>query len=115
MIYPPNQSPEPTAVDAVSSASRFTSPPSAVAQLSMLGSSGAIQKIMKAYRKIGLVGLAIEVVVNLVALLVFKKKAAEFFSEQWWFSWFPSYIFWLVFIVLGFVACYRGKYATDRQ
>ena len=70
---------------------------------------------MKTYRTIGLVGLAIEVVLNLVALLAFKKNAAEFFSEQWWFSWFPSYILWLVFIVVGIAGCCRGKNGAYKQ
>jgi hypothetical protein len=69
---------------------------------------------MKTYRTIGLIGLAIEVVINLVAQFAFKRSAAEFFSEQWWSSWFPSYIVWLVFIGVGFAGCCRRKNGTDK-
>ncbi len=50
---------------------------------------------------IGTVGLAITIAMNLVALLVLKKAAAEFFSHAWWFAWFPSYLVWLSFLLTG--------------
>jgi hypothetical protein len=70
---------------------------------------------MKPYKIIGLVGLAITIALNLVASLVLKKASAEYFSDQWWSSWFPSYIVWLVFIVVGFAGCCRGRNGTDKQ
>ena len=67
-----------------------------------------------AYGRIGLVGLAIQVAINLVALLAFKKNAAEFFSEQWWATWFPGYTVWLICVVLGFTGCGGGKNGTGQ-
>ena len=56
---------------------------------------------MKSYITIGLVGLAIQVGLNLLTLVAFKKTSAEFFSDQWWSSWFPTYTVWVVFLILG--------------
>jgi hypothetical protein len=64
---------------------------------------------MKKAKTIGLVGLAITIVLNLVALLIFKKASAEYFSGGWWSSWFPFYIVWLVFTIIGFASCCRQK------
>ena len=69
---------------------------------------------MKEYRRIGLIGLVTAVIINLVALLVFTKSSAAFFSEQWWSAWFPSYIVWLVFITIGF-ASHEGKDLGGKQ
>ena len=62
---------------------------------------------MKSYITIGLVGLAIQAGLNLLALVAFKKTSAEFFSDQWWSSWFPTYTVWFVFLILGLGS--RGK------
>jgi hypothetical protein len=40
-------------------------------------------------------------VLNLVALLFFKRASAAYFSEEWWSSWFPSYLLWLIFAIIG--------------
>ena len=64
------------------------------------------------YKKVGLVGLAIQLAMNLVALFVLKKGSAEFFSDQWWSGWFPTYIVWLSLIIVGFASC-RDKDGTD--
>jgi ABC-type dipeptide/oligopeptide/nickel transport system permease subunit len=63
--------------------------------------STTIAHDMNSYMKIGLLGLAIQATVNLVALLVFKNSSAEFFSQSWWASWFPTYIVWFVFSFIG--------------
>jgi signal transduction histidine kinase len=60
---------------------------------------------MKAFKTIGLLGLAITTVLNLVALLFFKRASAEYFSEKWWAEWFTSYIVWVSFVLIGF-ACH---------
>lgn len=62
---------------------------------------------MNTFTTLGLVGLAVQASVNLVAMLVFKKASAGFFSEQWWSSWFPTYVVWFVFLVVGLAR--RGK------
>jgi hypothetical protein len=49
----------------------------------------------------GLTGLLITIALNLVALFLFKKAAAEYFSDKWWSNWFPSYIVWLTFTIIG--------------
>ncbi len=64
---------------------------------------------MTLFKITGLVGLAVTIVLNLVALLVLKKASAEYFSDQWWFDWFPLYMVWLVFIIFGFASCCREK------
>jgi len=64
---------------------------------------------MKTSKKIGLVGLTITIVLNLVALLMLKKASAEYFSDVWWSDWFPVYMVWLVFTIIGFASCCRQK------
>ena len=58
---------------------------------------------------VGIVGLGVHIVINLVALLLFKKESAEFFSEQWWSSWFPGFIVWFVFLIVGFANRIGGR------
>jgi hypothetical protein len=58
----------------------------------------------------GLMGLAITIALNLVALLLLKKVEAEYFSDKWWSVWFPSYTVWLTFTVIGVVwLCWRKR------
>jgi len=59
----------------------------------------------KTIRSVGLVGLAIVIAVNFVALLLLKKPSAEFFSDNWWLDWFPAYIVWLVCSIIGVAGC----------
>ena len=74
----------------------------------LLGIITHMQK-MKTFKTIGLIGLAITIVLNIVALLMLKKVSAEYFSDKWWSEWFPLYMIWLVFITFGFVSCCRRK------
>jgi len=69
---------------------------------------------MKAFKTIGLVGLAITTVLNLVALLLFKRASAEYFSDAWWSAWFPPYIIWLSFTLFGFAGHDRQNLGTGR-
>jgi len=64
---------------------------------------------MKSFKIIGLVGLAITIALNLVALLMLKKASAEYFSDQWWSDWFPPYAVGLVFTIFGCASCCRQK------
>jgi hypothetical protein len=50
---------------------------------------------------VGLVGLGIQLVLNLLGLFVFHKAAAVFFTDEWWSSWFPALLVWIVFIIAG--------------
>ncbi len=51
--------------------------------------------------RLGLIGFGISLLVNLAGVFVFKKPAAEFFSDDWWSTWFPSHVVWLVFLITG--------------
>ena len=51
--------------------------------------------------RLGLIGLAIAAAINLVVSLAFAAPAARFFSGEWWTVWFPTYLVWIVFIVIG--------------
>lgn len=56
---------------------------------------------------IGLFGLSIVFIVNLFGIFALKQVAAEFFSNQWWSTWFPAYIVWLVFLIIGIGTSYK--------
>ena len=60
---------------------------------------------MKSFKIIGLVGLAITIVLNLVALLILKKVSAEYFPDNWWSDWLPAYIIWLICSIVGLAGC----------
>jgi len=51
--------------------------------------------------RLGLIGFGITLVLNLLGIFVFQKPAAEFFSSDWWSTWFPSLVVWLVILVSG--------------
>ena len=57
------------------------------------------------FTSIGVLGLLITIGMNLLALVLLRKPAAEFLSHGWWASWFPSYMVWTIFlfISLGFI------------
>ena len=46
----------------------------------------------------GLVGTPI---LNLVGLFVFHRSSSVFSSHQWWADWFPNYIVWISFTIIG--------------
>jgi signal transduction histidine kinase len=69
---------------------------------------------MKAFKTIGLIGLAITTVLNVVALLLFKRASAEYFSDQWWSAWFTSYIIWVSFTLIGFASHRRQDLGAGR-
>ena len=64
---------------------------------------------------VGLVGLSIHLAANLLGIFVFHKAAAVFFSEQWWTSWFPSMLVWVVFIITGLGFRLRAKPCTSNK
>ncbi len=59
----------------------------------------------------GLIGLAVQLVINLVVLALGK---TVFFSEQWWSDFFPGYVVWFVFAVIGLAGA-RGKNSTGQK
>jgi hypothetical protein len=56
---------------------------------------------LKSFFTMGLVGLAITIALNLVAWFVLKRHSAEYFSPDWWSTWFPNYTIWFTFSVVG--------------
>jgi hypothetical protein len=50
---------------------------------------------------LGGVGFTIVFILNLIGIFALNQDAAVFFSERWWFSWFPAYIPWIVFLIIG--------------
>jgi hypothetical protein len=65
------------------------------------------------FRTMGLIGLAIQLTLNLVVLLVFK-RTSEFFTEPWFSDWFPGYAVWLVFAIIGICGTWRGTNGSGR-
>ena len=56
---------------------------------------------MNGFLFIGLIGFTAILVVNLLAILVFGKSHAAFFTDDWWSTWFPNYVAWLTFTIIG--------------
>jgi len=56
--------------------------------------------------RIGLIGVAGTLVLNLAGLLLLKKPAAQFFTDGWWSTWFPCYAVWLALMIVGMM---RGR------
>jgi len=61
------------------------------------------------FPSIGVAGLVITVAMNLVALLVFKRVSAEFFSPAWWSSWFACYIVLVTFVIIGVAGIFMRR------
>jgi hypothetical protein len=63
---------------------------------------------MKSFKRIGLrlglTGLSIGLVLNLLAVFVFHRTSAHFFTSPWWNAWFPNYLVWFVFAIIGFAS-----------
>lgn len=47
------------------------------------------------------IGLGVLASLNVYAHLMLQQSAAAAFSNQWWFTWAPSYMVWFVFLVIG--------------
>lgn len=64
----------------------------------------------------GTVGLIAALVTNVVAVMVFQKPSAAFFSADWWSQWFPAYCVWPTFLIVGFVlSSRRGTQEHNRR
>lgn len=57
----------------------------------------------------GMTGLTITVVTNLIALVLLKQHPAQYFTSDWWSTWFPSYSVWLTFTIIGLFVRIRTK------
>jgi hypothetical protein len=53
--------------------------------------------------------LGVPVAMNLVALLLFKKASAAYFSDQWWSVWFPIYLVSFTIAIIRFGKCCKRK------
>jgi hypothetical protein len=58
----------------------------------------------------GLIGLAVQATINLAVLALGKTKL---FSDQWWSDFFPGYVVWSVFAIVGFLGT-RGDSANQK-
>ena len=54
--------------------------------------------------KMGLIGLSISLVLNVFNLYVLGVG-----GEAWWSLWFPSYLVWLIFLVIGIGLSKKNK------
>jgi hypothetical protein len=59
--------------------------------------------------RLGLIGLSITLVLNLLGDFGFHRSTALFFTEHWWTSWFPSWIVWVVLTIIGLGARRQAK------
>jgi hypothetical protein len=66
---------------------------------------------LQQFKYFGLTGLSITFTLNLVALYIFARPSAVFFSTPWWSAWFTNYVTWSVFAIIGFAS---RKPACDR-
>jgi hypothetical protein len=70
---------------------------------------------MNHFLSMGIIGFTIVLVANLVALYGFGQKNAVFFSQTWYATWFPNYIVWFVFTVIGAAYYFsKNKSGEDR-
>ena len=50
---------------------------------------------------VGTVGITIAFALNLISAYWLQQPAAEFFVDEWWSSWFPAYLCWIAFLLMG--------------
>jgi hypothetical protein len=66
-------------------------------------------KTQRSLAFIGAIGLFIHLALNILALFAFHRASAIFLSEQWWSSWFPGLMVWVVMLTIGFSAGLGSK------
>lgn len=64
---------------------------------------------MNATLRLGLIGASITLAVNLFGLLILRQAAAQFFTQDWWSVWFPSFVVWLGIAIVGLARGRPGK------
>ena len=64
---------------------------------------------MNATLRLGLIGSSITLALNLFGFLVLKQSAARFFTDDWWSTWFPSFIVWLGITIVGLRRQHSGR------
>lgn len=50
---------------------------------------------------IGVLGASIVSLLNLVAYFAFGQEAAQAVQGEWWAIWFPHYVVWFGFLLIG--------------
>ncbi len=60
--------------------------------------------------KMGLIGLSITIVINL-----FNQYVLSVGDEVWWSLWFPIYLVWFVFLVIGIGLSKKNKSKSGEQ
>lgn len=50
---------------------------------------------------VGVIGLTISVLLSLTSSIFIQQLALELFGLAWWSNWAPTYLIWLVFIVIS--------------
>ena len=55
----------------------------------------------RAWLWIGPLPLLGTLILNLAGRFVFHRSSSVFFSDPWWSAWFPNYVVWLAFTILG--------------
>jgi hypothetical protein len=63
---------------------------------------------------LGSFGLVASIMTNLAGLLVFHRSSSVFSSDQWWEDWFPCYIVWISFTLIG-IAMSLAKWRWQRK
>jgi len=53
-------------------------------------------------------------VLNLAGRFVFHRSSSVFFSDPWWTAWFPNYVVWMTFTIIG-AAIRFGRWRSRRQ
>jgi hypothetical protein len=76
--------------------------------------AGPDRGMLGSFRTIGVIGLAVTVALNVLALWVWHRTSAHYFSTPWWAAWFPSYGVWLVFTIIGCAGCRKPKPANPK-
>jgi len=66
-------------------------------------------KRAKKMARVGVIGLVGTLVLNLFAVLALTRASATFFSDQWWTGWFPCYLLWFTFTIIGTFGCLKQK------
>jgi hypothetical protein len=59
-------------------------------------------------------GFVVTLMLNLVGLFVFHRSSSVLFSDQWWAGWFPNYIVWISFTIIG-IAIGFAKWRSQRK
>ena len=72
---------------------------------------GSLSKfvLMNTPLRLGLIGMALVLLLNIAGIFVFQQGAALFFSNGWWSTWFPVHIVWLVFLFVGLARYFSAR------